>query len=100
MYLQNISKGNKMLEPGNHNNLNDSFRQIIAEDSDGIFLARYLDRENYPDVTFQALAIRWLDGKSWEQMAAEFEISSVRLRRFYHQSLSEFRPYLRERLEE
>ena len=88
-----------MLYPGNHDKINDRLRQIIAEDRDGIFQARYLDRERYPNVNFQALALGWLDGKSWEQMADFFEISTG-LRKFYYQNLRGLKNYLSKRLEE
>ena len=99
MYLQNISKENKMFYPGNHHNLNDILRNIIAEDSDGIFQATSIDRENHPEVNFRTIAIGWLDGQSWQHMAANFGINRYRLRTFYRDCLRRFGDDLRRHLE-
>lgn len=100
MYLQKILKGKKMLSPRDSDDLNYRLRQIIAEDSAGLFQEKSIDTENHPEVNFKTIAIGWLDGQSWENMVAEFGIPSERLKIFYHHSLREFKYYLRERLEE
>lgn len=75
----------------------DQLRDLIAEDPDGSLRQAHIT--DHPEANFQALAKRWLNGQSWEQMAAELGIKSVTLRQFYRRQLKKFVQKLREDLE-
>jgi len=78
--------------------LTDQLRDLITEDPDGIFREKHIT--DHPEATFKTLVSRRIAGESWEHMAAEFGITSVRIRVFYHRSLRQFQSYLREGLQE
>ncbi|MGK7900184.1 MAG: hypothetical protein AB4352_01995 [Hormoscilla sp.] len=77
--------------------LMDRLRDLIAEDPDGIFRQTHIT--DHPEANFQALALRWLEGQSWEQMTAELGIKSVTLRQFYRRQLKKLVQKLREDLQ-
>lgn len=78
--------------------LMEQLRDLIEEDADGSLRQAHIT--NHPEANFRDLVLRWLQGQSWEQMAAELGIKSVTLRQFYRRQLKKLVQKLREDLSE
>jgi DNA-directed RNA polymerase specialized sigma24 family protein len=67
--------------------------QCLEEDPEGLFQQTCID--GYPHATFQLLAIKRLDGYSWQDLAVELGISIPTLSSFYQRCLKKFAPRLK-----
>ena len=74
----------------------EELRHYIEEDPDGVLQSVHV--ENQPQVTFQWLALKRLDGFSWKELSIELDIRIPTLSSFYQRTLkkfsSNFRDYL------
>jgi hypothetical protein len=70
--------------------------QCLEEDPEGLFQQSYV--VNHPLATFQAIAIKRLQGYSWQEMSAELGIQVSTLSSFYQRCLTKFAPQLKEYL--
>jgi hypothetical protein len=67
--------------------------QCLEDDPDGLFQQTCIDR--HPNATFQLLAIRRLQGYSWQDLTAELGVSIPTLSSFYQRCLTKFAPRLK-----
>lgn len=72
--------------------LSEKIRQSIAEDSQGRCQAHLRGR---PEVTFQIIALAYLDGTPWQTLADQFGLSLSTLSSFYQRQLEKLAPYIR-----
>jgi hypothetical protein len=70
--------------------------QCLEEDPEGSFQSSHI--VNYPTATFQTIAIKRLQGYSWQEMSAELGIQVSTLSSFYQRCLTKFAPQLKEYL--
>ena len=96
-YYVDINPDN-IMSPQNKPSLTEMLLDVIETDSNGIFRAKHIAKR--PDVNFQALALRWLKGKTWEDIATEFNVNAATIRGFYRRCLIEFRNILRNSVQE
>ncbi len=76
-------------------NLVDALREYLLADPTGEFCAAHV--RDRPDLTFQTIALRRLDGQGWEEMAAELGAKShSTLSSFHDRQLKRFLPQLRQ----
>lgn len=72
-------------------------RQLLEEDPEDLLKRLYL--RGRPEVTFQLLAIaKFIEGKTWVEIAANLEISVQTLCSFFNRQLNELMPYFRKHL--
>lgn len=74
--------------------LSSLLREIIEADPDNLFKQAHV--EHYPDATFQAIALYWLNGSSWKAIAEELGLTLSTVSSFYARSLKKFAPKLKE----
>ena len=74
--------------------LTEIIKQCIELDSENLFKKEHV--ENHPRANFQALARRRLLGKSWKEIAAEFDLKISTVSRFYDRCLNKFCAKLKE----
>ncbi|NJL19829.1 MAG: sigma-70 family RNA polymerase sigma factor [Leptolyngbyaceae cyanobacterium SM1_3_5] len=73
-------------------------QQFLRQDPEGLLQKQRL--RDRPDVTFQMLAIaKFIEGKSWPQIAAELEVSAQTLCSFFNRQLRDLIPYFKKYLE-
>ncbi|MBP0017770.1 MAG: sigma-70 family RNA polymerase sigma factor [Cyanobacteria bacterium SBLK] len=72
--------------PSEDNNL----REYIEEDPDGIFHNAHV--RNKPHATFQIIALKTLDGWSWQEISTELDVKIPTLSSFYQRNLKRFKP--------
>jgi DNA-directed RNA polymerase specialized sigma24 family protein len=65
-------------------------RHYIEADPEGILCSIHI--QNYPEATFQRLAIQRLSGYSWEEISQQFAIPVPTLSSFYQRQLKKFTP--------
>ena len=68
--------------------LTEIIKQCIELDSENLFKNEHI--KNHPKANFQALAMRRFVGKSWKEIAAEFDLKISTLSRFYDRCLIKF----------
>lgn len=73
--------------------LTDLLKDSIESDPDNLFKREHL--EGLPNVNFQSLVLRRLAGKSWKDIAAEFEIKQGTASSFYSRCAKKFASTLR-----
>lgn len=69
-------------------------KECIESDPEDLFKKERI--EKCPQATFQALALRRLAGKSWQEISAEFEIKVPTLSGFYYRCINKFLSKLKE----
>jgi len=73
-------------------------QQFIEDDPEGKLQEEAI--RGYPNVTFQRLAkARFIEEKSWDEIAQDFNISLQTLCSFFHRRLKKLIPYFRKYLE-
>lgn len=78
--------------------LTETLHQIIEEDQDQLFSNHYL--ESHPHLHFKQLATLRLSGTPWREIANQYEVSEVNLRKFWSRSVKRFAPILKQNLQE
>ncbi len=68
-------------------------RDCLEEDPESLFQHTHIDR--HPEANFQFLAVRRLDGYSWEDLATELGLKIPTLSSFYQRCLTKFAPQLK-----
>jgi hypothetical protein len=68
--------------------LSEQIIQIIKEDPEGLFEAKTM--KSNPKVNFKWLAIKRIQGYSWQEIAEEVGSEFTALSNFYQRSLKEF----------
>lgn len=68
-------------------------RDCLEEDPEALFQHTYIDR--HPAANFQFLALKRLDGYSWDDLAIELGIKIPTLSSFYQRCLTKFAPNFR-----
>lgn len=74
--------------------LTDALRECIELDPGGFLKAEHI--ENYPAANFQSLLKRRMSGKSWKEIAAEFDVKIPTVSGFYYRCLTKLSPKLKE----
>ncbi|MGK7923777.1 MAG: sigma-70 family RNA polymerase sigma factor, partial [Spirulina sp.] len=67
-----------------------NLREYLESDPEGIFQTTHI--LNHPQATFQAIALKLIDGWSWKQISEEFNIKVPTLSSFYQRNLKKFTP--------
>jgi DNA-directed RNA polymerase specialized sigma24 family protein len=88
MQRMDLSDLDQIAPPESNPCLTEIIKQCIELDSDNLFKKEHI--ENHPQANFQALARRRLLGKSWKEIAAEFDIKLSTVSRFYDRCLNKF----------
>jgi hypothetical protein len=74
-------------------------QQFLRTDPEGLLQQRHL-RER-PDITFQTLAIaKFIEEKSWAELAIDLEIPAATLCSFFNRQLKNLAPYFKKHLKE
>lgn len=94
MQRMSLSDLDQIAPPESNPCLTDMIKQCIELDSENIFKNEHI--ENHPRANFQALARRRLLGKSWKEIAAEFDIKLSTVSRFYDRCLNKFSAKIKE----
>lgn len=74
--------------------LTEILQECIESDPDNLLKKEYL--QNYPAANFQALLQRRILGKSWQEIAVEFNINIKTVSSFYYRSVNKLSAKLRE----
>lgn len=74
--------------------LTELLKECIEQDTENLFKNEHI--ENHPAANFQALARRRILGKSWKEIAAEFDIKVPTVSSFYYRCLKKFSEKLKE----
>ncbi len=72
--------------------LSETVRQYIEDDSVKLFKKHIRE---HPQVTFQAIALARLDGRTWKELSESFGIKMSTLNNFFERCLREFAPKIR-----
>ncbi|MCC5896287.1 MAG: hypothetical protein JJU32_00020 [Phormidium sp. BM_Day4_Bin.17] len=72
--------------------LSDLVRQCFEDDPDGVFREHCLIR--HPQVNFQLLVLRRLDGYQWQEISEEFSVQVSTLSTFYQTCLRNLSTYI------
>ena len=83
----------QMSAPEDSPTLTELLRTSIESDPDNLFKCEHL--EGLPNVNFQSLVLRRLAGKTWREIAAEFEVKPGTLTSFYSRCAKKFASTLR-----
>jgi hypothetical protein len=78
--------------------LTETLHQIIEQDQDQLFSTHHLS--NHAHLSFKQLAILRLSGTSWGEIAHQYQVSEVNLRKFWSRSVKRFAPILKQSLQE
>lgn len=73
--------------------LPERMKQYITSDPDEIFKKAHV--KDRPDANYQAIALRYLKGQSWEQMSREFDVGVSTLSSFYSRCNGRFAKMIR-----
>lgn len=99
--LPEISKESRIIEdiaqPEEKPFLSEAVRQYIESDPAKLFQKHI---RKHPQVTFQAIALARLDGKTWKEMSSSFGIGIPALSNFFQRSLRELAPEIRKYVQE
>ena len=71
-------------------------RDCITQDVTGEFREKHI--RGQPEVSFQAIALRLLDDKTWKDISEEFNLPLSSLNTFYQRCLKKFLPLLQQLL--
>jgi hypothetical protein len=74
--------------------LTELLKECIESDSENLFKTEHI--ENHPAANFQALAIQRILGKSWKEIAVEFDTKIPTVSGFYYRCLNKFSEKLKE----
>lgn len=74
--------------------LTELLRECIESDSENLFKTEHI--EDDPTANFQALALRRILGKSWKEIAVEFDTKIPTVSSFYYRCLNKFSKKLKE----
>ena len=77
--------------------MGDLLYQYIKEDPNGVFQKTYI--ADNPQANFKTVALRRLSGKTWKEIAREFQIQVPVLSAFYQRNCQKFKTLLQEVLE-
>jgi DNA-directed RNA polymerase specialized sigma24 family protein len=88
----NPSELNPQLTPS----LSEDLKHYLQEDPDGIFQMTCITQ--CPKANFQYIALKRLDGYSWQELAAELNLGISTLSSFYQRSITRFAPKCRQDL--
>lgn len=77
--------------------LSETVRQYIESDPQKLFQKHIRE---YPQATFQAIALARLDGKTWREMSESFGIGIPALNNFFQRRLRELAPEIRRYVQE
>ncbi|MEX0269703.1 sigma-70 family RNA polymerase sigma factor [Leptolyngbyaceae cyanobacterium UHCC 1019] len=100
-YLSDLSELERRLEERRRD------QQMIEEEASEVQSLRdFLEQDllfrkhikGHPEASFQAIALRILAGKTWEEISKEFGIPVSSLSSFYQRCLKKFLPFLQQRL--
>jgi DNA-directed RNA polymerase specialized sigma24 family protein len=89
-----LSDLDEIAPPESNPCLTEIIKQCIELDPENLFKKEHI--ENHPRANFQALARRRLLGKSWKEIAAEFDLKISTVSRFYDRCLNKFSAKLKE----
>lgn len=67
-----------------------ALRQLLQEDPEKVFQATHI--KSRPNLTFQLIALRRLDGYQWSEIECEFQCKIATLSVFYQRNIKHFQP--------
>jgi DNA-directed RNA polymerase specialized sigma24 family protein len=67
-------------------------RDCLTQDVTGKFREKHI--KGHPEASFQAIALRLMEDKTWKEISAEFQIPIPSLSAFYQRCLKKFLPLL------
>lgn len=73
--------------------LTEIMKRYIASDPEGVFRATHI--RNFPEVNYQSVALKYMEGASWKQMSEEFEVTISTLSSFYSRQTRRFAETIR-----
>ena len=92
--LEHLDQSNPSeLNPQMVPSLSQEVKACLEEDPEGLFKAASVT--NSPSANFQYIAIKRLEGYSWQDLSTEFEIPIPTLSSFYRRCLARFAPKLK-----
>lgn len=92
--LENLDQSNLYeLNPQLIPLLSQEVKSCLEEDSEGLFKQAYI--AEHPDASFQYLALKRLEGYSWQDLSVELHIAVPTLSSFYQRCLTRFAPKLK-----
>ncbi|MDY6781293.1 MAG: hypothetical protein SW833_01845 [Cyanobacteriota bacterium] len=69
---------------------------LLEADPDDLFKTALI--EERPEANFQSVALKRLQGDSWDKLAVEFRVAGTALQVFYRNCLQEFKPHFKKYL--
>lgn len=97
--LPNLANLEEQISVSNLDDDASLLKQFIEQDPEGLMAAEFL--QNRPSVTFQVLALtKFLEDRSWSQIAAEIDVPSTTLCSFFYRCLKKLMPYFQKYLHE
>ena len=92
--LEHLDQSNPSeLNPQITPSLSQEVKACLEEDPEGLFASASVT--DYPGANFQHIAIKRLEGYSWQDLSTEFEIPIPTLSSFYRRCLARFAPKLK-----
>jgi hypothetical protein len=95
-YLPTLQDLDNLPQTESAPSLADDLRDYIRADPHGAFQSTHI--RDYPNVTFQAIALARLEGQSWEDIAAEHSLKISTLSSFYQRWCNKFSAQFQELL--
>lgn len=92
--IMTITNLNNLPSPESPPVLSEILREYIEIDPENLFQDEHI--ENRPEVNFQALAKRRIEGKSWKEIATEFAMKIPTISSFYYRCVNKFSFKLKE----
>lgn len=92
--LESLDQSNPYeLNPQLIPHLSQEVKDCLEEDPEGLFAQAYV--ANHPVASFQYLALKRLEGYSWQDLSVELNIAIPTLSSFYQRCLTRFAPTLK-----
>jgi DNA-directed RNA polymerase specialized sigma24 family protein len=89
-----LSDLDNLLPPEETESLTEILKECVESDPENLFKKEYL--QNYPAANFQALLQRRILGKSWKEIAVEFDINIKTISSFFYRCVNKFSSKLKE----
>jgi DNA-directed RNA polymerase specialized sigma24 family protein len=83
-----LSDLDRLIPPEDPPLLMEILKECIETDPENLFKQENI--ENHPQANFQALALRRISGKSWKEIAVEFNLKVPTVSSFYYRCLTKF----------
>jgi hypothetical protein len=95
--LTSLKELDEIPQQENTVNFSDLIYQYISQDSQGLFRRTHI--RDRPEANFKIIALAKLDGKTWQEIAMNLDISPITLSDFYNRWCNRFASLLKKELE-